>query len=303
MGKDYYQILGVSKNATDDEIKSAYRKLAMKWHPDRNPKNKEEAEKMFKEIGEAYDVLKDPEKRKVFDQFGEEGLKSGGMPGGGYTFTSNGFDIFNQFFQDFGFGDEGGDSFFSFFGGGRPRGPKKPRAKEYQLPVTLEELYSGTTKKMKITREVNDGISTRQEEEILVLNIKSGWKEGTRMTYPNKGNVMPGVDPADVVFVIMQKSHNIFQRNGDDLHVKQNVPLHKALTDFSFEIVQLDGKKIKLSFDSTTHVIKPGPFVIYGKGMPNSKTGRRGDLVIDFTIIFPTTINPDVKEQIKNLKF
>lgn len=138
MGKDYYKILGVDKSANDEQLKKAYRKLALKWHPDRNPNNKEEAEKKFKEIGEAYDVLTDPKKRNIYDQLGEEGLKGGFGGGGGagpsgathFTFTSAD-DIFKNFFGGsdpfaaFGssmFGDDdGGNAFGSAFGGAGPR--------------------------------------------------------------------------------------------------------------------------------------------------------------------------------------
>jgi len=131
MGKDYYQILGVSKNADDEALKKAYRKQALKWHPDRNPNNKEEATKKFKELAEAYEVLSDKNKRAIYDQFGEEGLKGGagaagaqGFPGGtfsfsspGFNFTSTGFqpsdanDIFSSFFKNFSFGGSGGNDF------------------------------------------------------------------------------------------------------------------------------------------------------------------------------------------------
>ncbi|XP_058000137.1 uncharacterized protein LOC110634812 isoform X2 [Hevea brasiliensis] len=191
MGVDYYKILQVDRNAKDDDLKKAYRKLAMKWHPDKNPKNKKEAEAKFKQISEAYDVLSDPQKRAVYDQYGEEGLKGQvppppgaagfGAEGGSTTFRFNprsADDIFSEIFgfsSPFGgMGDMGGGSRAST--SGFPRGmfgedifssfrsaagessniPRKGAAIERTLPCSLEDLYKGTTKKMKISRDVTD---------------------------------------------------------------------------------------------------------------------------------------------------
>ena len=129
----YYKILGVSKDADDNELKKAYRKLAIKHHPDKNPDNKEENEKIFKEVTTAYDVLKDPEKRKMYDQFGEEGINSMGGGGGG-----NPFDIFENIF--------GGGGFGPGMGGFRNRRRRGKDRKEV-IPIELEDLYNNVTKK------------------------------------------------------------------------------------------------------------------------------------------------------------
>jgi len=187
MGKDYYKVLGVDKNTSPEEIKKAYRKLALKWHPDRNPNNKEEAESKFKDIGEAYSVLSDARKKQIYDQLGEEGLKgqASGFSGGGFSF-GNAEDIFKQFFGNEnpfdslggggkrgqfqfsgfpgmggmggmgGFGDLGG---FSFGGMGNDNHnmqdtqPKQSPPTETTLSLTLEELYHGIVKKMRISRK------------------------------------------------------------------------------------------------------------------------------------------------------
>ncbi|XP_021906198.1 dnaJ homolog subfamily B member 3 [Carica papaya] len=195
MGIDYYKVLLVDRSAKDDDLKKAYRKLAMKWHPDKNPNNKKEAEAKFKQISEAYDVLSDPQKRAVYDQYGEEGLKgnmpppgaggfsgfSGGPEGGSTTFRFNprsADDIFSEFFgftSPFGgmgdmgglrasasglprgmFGDDIFASFRSAAGEGSGGIPRKAAAIERTLTCSLEDLYKGTTKKMKISRDVTD---------------------------------------------------------------------------------------------------------------------------------------------------
>ena len=156
--KDYYAILGVSKTATDDELKKAYRKLAKKYHPDANPDNKKEAEKKFKEVNEAYEVLSDSQKRRMYDQFGTadpQEFGGGGPFGGGnyYSYTSSGFDDFGDL----------GDIFSSFFGGGfggqrtssrrNPNGPRKGEDLNYTMNISFEEAFMGVEKDITITRQ------------------------------------------------------------------------------------------------------------------------------------------------------
>ena len=178
--RDYYEVLGVNKNATDDELKKAYRKLAKKYHPDANPDNKAEAEAKFKEVNEAYETLSDPQKRRMYDQFGPDGPQgfngAGGPFGeqnGYYSYTSSGFD---------GFGDFGdlGDIFSSFFGGGfgggrtssrKQNGPRKGADLNLHIDITFEQAFSGVEKEITITRN----------EECQVCH-GTGAKPGTSVT-------------------------------------------------------------------------------------------------------------------------
>ena len=157
--KDYYEILGVNKNATDDELKKAFRKLAKKYHPDANPDNKAEAEKKFKEVNEAYEVLSDPQKRKMYDQFGtadpQQGFGGAGGPFGGgngyYSYSSSGWDDFGDL----------GDIFSSFFGGGfsgqranrRNNGPRKGEDLNLNIDISFEESFLGVEKEIVISRQ------------------------------------------------------------------------------------------------------------------------------------------------------
>lgn len=160
MGVDYYNILKVSRNATEEDLKKSYKRLAMKWHPDKNAVNTKEAEAKFKQISEAYDVLSDPEKRQIYDLYGEEGLKSGLYPppkdrdsGGGMGFKfspRDAEDIFEEFFSEL----DGGKG--KIGGGGREGRLKKAAVMESKLACTLEELYKGSRRKMKISRIVLD---------------------------------------------------------------------------------------------------------------------------------------------------
>ncbi|KAF5890914.1 dnaJ subfamily B member 1-like, partial [Clarias magur] len=250
MGKDYYSILGIQKGASEDEIKKAYRKQALKYHPDKN--KSPGAEEKFKEIAEAYDVLSDPKKKDIYDRFGEEGLKGGAGGGGGpngpgftYTFQGDPHAMFSEFFGgrnpfEHIFGRMGGeddmdvdDPFAGFglgggrhFGGGRLEKKQDPPV-THELRVTLEEVFSGCTKKMKISRRrLNpDGRTTRTEDKILTVEVKKGWKEGTKITFPKEGDQTPTNIPADVVFIVKDKPHPMFKRDGSDIIYPAKVSL------------------------------------------------------------------------------
>ncbi|GFS41287.1 DNAJ heat shock family protein [Actinidia rufa] len=345
MGADYYKILQVDRNAREEDLKKAYRKLAMKWHPDKNPNNKKEAEDKFKKISEAYEVLSDPQKRAVYDQYGEEGLK-GQMPSpseaggpGGTTFFSTGDgptsfrftprnanDIFTEFFgssSPFGgmggggggmrgggsrFGSFFGDDFFGPFGEGgggggfmNQSGPRKAPPIEQTLPCSLEELYKGATKKMKISREIADTSGkTMPVEEILTINIKPGWKKGTKITFPEKGNEQPNVIPSDLVFIIDEKPHSVFTRDGNDLVVTQKIPLADALTGHTVRLTTLDGRNLSIPINNVIHPNYEE--VVPREGMPIPKDpSKKGDLRIKFNPKFPTRLTPEEKAGIKKL--
>lgn len=333
MGKDYYKILGISRTATDDEIKKAYRKNALKYHPDKN--KSPGAEDKFKEVAEAFEVLSDKNKREIFDKYGEEGLKggmSGGNPspnmGGGqnfsYTFSGDPHETFRMFFGDenpfqsfFNQGPPGSrhTMFSSFggeqmdiddgFGGGGMWGPQQSGMRhknkdppiQYDLQVSLDDIYKGTTKRMKITRKVlnPDGRTTRQEDKVLTIDIKPGWKSGTKITFPKEGDQKPNHVPADIVFVIRDKPHHIYKRDGCDIRYKANISLKEALTGCRLEVPTLGGKKLAVTFSdvikpTTTHRLK-------GEGLPDPKSpSHKGDLIIEFDIKFPDTL-PDMSKR------
>lgn len=339
MGVDYYKILQVDKSAKDEDLKKAYRKLAMKWHPDKNPNNKKEAEAKFKQISEAYEVLSDPQKRAIYDQYGEEGLKGqvpppdAGGPGGAAFFHSgdgpnvfrfnprNADDIFSEFFgfsSPFsGMGGGGGmngggtrfsssvfgDEFFSSFGDGRTMNSihRKAPAIEQNLPCSLEELYKGTTKKMKISREIADASGkTLPVQEILTIDIKPGWKKGTKITFPEKGNEQPNLIASDLVFIIDEKPHSVFKRDGNDLVVTQKISLAEALTGYTVHLTTLDGRKLTIPINNVIH--PDYEEVVPREGMPIPKEpSRRGNLRIKFNIKFPTRLTAEQKSGIKKL--
>lgn len=379
MGKDYYKILGVSKTATADEIKKAYRKLALKWHPDRvAPEKKDEAQAKFQEIGAAFDTLSDPEKKRIYDQVGEEGLNgagsmpegfaeqfkggapgggasfggggggagprfhfqtsSGGMPGGmgGQSFKfSNAEDIFKNFFgtsdpfaaggngsdDEGGFGGAGGFPFMmgggrggmpGGMGGGSPfmaqqgRSASMPTAStkaapiNHDLNVSLEDLYKGNVvKKMRITAKKHDPATNRltpvsTDKEI---TVKAGWKDGTKITFEREGDHAAGMIPADVSFVVKTKPHDRFTRVGDDLHYECRITLHEAICGFRTTVQSLDGRTLRIEAPNVTpDTVK----ILPGEGMPNSKTGTKGDMRVTFKITFPDLTESE-RNQIGNI--
>ncbi|XP_071800793.1 dnaJ homolog subfamily B member 13-like [Asterias amurensis] len=311
MGQDYYGILGLTRSAIDADIKKAYRKLSLKYHPDKNQESG--APEKFKQVSEAYDVLCDPRKKAVYDQFGEEGLKNG-VPEGkmesgawthGYTFHGDANKVFREFFggdnpfSEF-FDESDGDPSMGF-GGLRGRGRKKQDASiERDLTLSLEEIFHGCTKKMKISRRVmnEDGHTSSIRDKILTITVKKGWREGTRITFPKEGDQGPNNVPADIVFIVRDKPHPRFKRDGNDLVFTARVLLGKALTGCSVEVPTLDGRLLNIPIND---IISPGyEKIVPGEGMPLSKAPEhKGNLVIRFDIEFPKQLIPEKKHLVK----
>jgi DnaJ family protein B protein 4 len=341
---DYYTVLGVNRDADEETIKKAYRKLALKWHPDRNPGRKEEAERQFKQISEAYEVLADKDKRAVYDQFGEEGLKAGTGPGAGasgpspfggagearfpggtfFSFAGNrgarfsgpgmgsgGFrpsnadDIFRQFFggmpgtDPFGDEDEDTDSGFSAHPGfGRTRTAAQPSAAVYPLRCTLEELFSGCTKRIKVTRRLLDARTgaPAPAEKIITVQVRPGWKAGTKLRYAGEGDEYAPGRRQDIQLVIEERAHPIFRREGDDLHATLSLTLEEALCGFARTIPGIDSRELKVSSRAVT---VPGQQLRFASGgMPNQKdpSNARGALIVTFKITFPPALTDPQKQ-------
>ncbi|KAK7161116.1 hypothetical protein R3I94_003945 [Phoxinus phoxinus] len=333
MGKDYYSVLGIQKGASDDEIKKAYRKQALKYHPDKN--KSPSAEEKFKEIAEAYDVLSDPKKRDVYDRFGEEGLK-GGAPGGGgnggnfsYTFQGDPHAMFSEFFGgrspfEHMFGRNGGmdegmetDDPFASFGmggmGGFPRSyntrvpggrldKKQDPPVTHELRVSLEEVFTGCTKKMKISRKrLNpDRRTIRTEDKILTVEVKKGWKEGTKITFPKEGDETPSNIPADVVFVVKDKPHPVYRRDGSDIIYPAKITLKEALCGCTVIVPTLDSRTVNIT---TQDIVRPGmKRRVTGEGLPLPKSpDRRGDLIVEYEVKFPERLSQSAKDTIANV--
>ena len=312
MVKDYYQTLGIPKDASPEAIKKAYRREAVKWHPDKNIDNKAAAEERFKEVAEAYDVLSDTQKRAIYDQCGEEGPREtpGAHPGGfHYRFNGDPHSVFAQFFRDsfersssFGESPFMGDAFSDFLGGRSPGvsgtvGQK--RAVSVDLNLTLEELYTGCIKKRKISR--TSRTVARDSEKLLEISVVPGWKAGTKITFSGEGDEIGNSGQCqDLVFIVREKKHPLFARDGSNLILKSDLSLKDALCGFNMEIPGLDGQTMKVKVDDI--ITRGTSKVIRGAGMPISKQpGSRGDLIVTFDVVFPKQLTSQQKQALKQI--
>lgn len=355
---DYYEILAIDKKATESDIKQAYRKLAIKWHPDKNTDNKEEALKKFKEVSEAYQILIDPEKRNIYDTYGRNGLNNdnfdnddsdsddiangmpngmpgfmpgfmpGGIPGGipnmpGFMYGFPGFFPNNlpkgmegmanmsSIFNSFPFSPLSPDDVFrNFFNTNnvfdvKDKKHKKNKNKnkkdkydgnyvknipkddpvEHTILCSLEDLYNGKNKKFKINRKIYQNGSYYDDNKIVEIIIQPGWKTGTKITFEKEGDVNPNSIPGDIIFVIKEKVHPTFKREGDNLIMHCDISLHEALTGFNKNIKLLNGKVELIKVDMLKNT--KDPYRIKNLGMPIRKSGKiiaYGDILIHFNI-------------------
>lgn len=275
--RDYYDILGVSKNASLDEIKKAYRKLALEWHPDRN--KKPEAHEKFKEINEAYSVLSDTQKRQTYDQFGQAPFAPGA---GGYGGPQQG--PFTYYYSSsggaspFGDGFEGIDPFEifeQFFGGGfSPRGQRAPRP-AYELSIDFDDAVHGATREVHLP---NHGRKT--------IKIPAGVDTGSRIRF----------DDFDIVLEV--KSSRQFRREGDDLVIEKEITFSQAALGAVVDVPTIDGD-LKIRVQPGT---QPGTLIrLHGKGVPHVRSNGRGDQYVRITLHVPTHLSRRDRELLQEL--
>ncbi|XP_056586989.1 dnaJ homolog subfamily B member 5 [Triplophysa dalaica] len=307
--EDYYAVLGVPSDSNEEEIRRAYKRLALRYHPDKN--QDADAEDKFKQIAQAYDVLTDPEKRSIYDQQG--------LPKGGVASTGNKTDPAQsaskadghawRMFFDFEL-DSDDDLFNPFLRNPLPHlsrhhGNKtghKPAggAEVHEILVSLEDILTGVTKRVKVTRlRQTDKHTLKPEERVFDVEVQKGWKEGTRITFPKEGHQMLGHAPTDLAFVIKEKKHAQFRRDGSHVVYTSIITLREALCGCTVNVPTLDGQTKPLP---CSDVIRPGSIRrLIGEGLPRVKNpAQRGDLLVEFQVVFPDRIPPSSKEIIKH---
>lgn len=314
MAEDYYQVLGVDKKASADEIKKAYRKLAVKWHPDKNPNNKAAAEEKFKKISEAYAVLSDSQKREQYDTFGsadqfrqqysqedifrgfdlDEILKSfgfGGSRGGGRT-------TFRTGARRGGGYQEYEDPFAGMFGGmagGRQQYanmPQKGQDAEYNLSISLEESVLGADKK----------ISFQIENHIEDINVKipAGISSGKKLRLPGKG--MPGYNNGqngDLYLNISVLPHPIFARDGNDLYIEKTIKFTQAALGTAIDVPTLDGSSKRLKIAPGTQ--NNTKIRMKGFGVPGLKGAVKGDQYVKINVEVPKKLTEKQMKLVEQL--
>jgi len=311
MAEDYYKLLGVNKNASKEEIKKAFRKLAMKYHPDKNKDNKEAAEK-FKKINEAYAVLSNDEKRKQYDMFGAEDFSK--------RFSQEdifrGFD-FNTIFKEFGIGDIfGGDVFSDQFGrgkksrgknsfsygfqdpfgsqGGFNRGTRyqAPQSAETELRVTLMDVVLGSKK--RISLDTGSGV------EALDITIPKGIEEGQKLRLKRKGPVDPmSGQRGDLYVKITIAPHPVFQRKRKDLIVEKEIKLTEMVRGGTVRVTTIDNQQIDLKIPPNSK--NNSMLRIKGKGIPGTKGKADGNLLVRLQVKLPTHLNEAQKKLFEDL--
>ena len=277
---DYYDILGVAKGAPADEIKKAYRKQALEWHPDKHQKDKEVAEKRFKEINEAYQILSDPKKKQAYDQFGHQAFSSdrGANPFGQagrsgpftYTYTTSGQ---QNPFGSFDFGDPF-EIFEQFFGGGQGfnRAASIPR---YSISIDFNEAVTGVEKHVSINGKKRS------------IKIPAGVDDGSRIKFD------------DFILSVDVHPHEFFERDGADIYMRKEVPLSMAVLGGTIEVPTVDSK-VKLKIRKGT---QSGTMIrLRGQGMPYLGRSGRGDQYVKLVVSVPKKLSRDQKKLFENLK-
>jgi molecular chaperone DnaJ len=356
--RDYYEILGVSRSANHEEIKKAYRKAALQFHPDRNPDNKE-AEEKFKEAAEAYEILGDQSKRQRYDQYGHEGLRQGAD----YRGFSDVNDIFSSFNDIFG-SAFGGTMFEEVFAGGRGRARSRAQSGppgsdlKIRLKLTMEEVASGVEKKLKIKRwkvcdtcagsgakpgssktvckncngtgeirhvsrsvfgqfvnvstcrncngeghivkdpcETCSGEGRVQGETTIKVNVPAGVSEGNYIPLRGQGNAgQRGGGSGDLLVIIEEEAHALFQRNGQDILLDLLISFPEAVLGTEVEVPTLAGRS-RLKIEAGT---QSGKILrMRGKGIPDLNSGARGDELVRVNVWIPTHLSGKEKEQLK----
>jgi len=284
--RDYYEVLGVKRDASAAELKSAYRKLALKWHPD---KNKEPgAEAKFKEINEAFEVLSNPDKKAKYDQFGHAAFDPssgfGGFGGGGrtyrsgpftYTYSSGGAGFEDLFKGSGGFSDPF-DIFESFFGGGSPFGGGYQAKPHYSISISFQDAYKGVEKKF-----------VHQGKEY-TIKIPPGADDGTHIRY------------SEFDVSVSVQEDKVFKREGADVFIYQDIPMTTAILGGSISIPTLEGDKLDLKIRPGT---QPSTTVrLSGKGMPRLRGGGRGDFYIKLKVMLPEKLSRKARKLLEELQ-
>lgn len=296
---DYYEVLGLTRNANDIDIKKSYRKLALKFHPDCDAK----AGEKFARVSEAYEVLSDPKLKGFYDLFGEDALKNGipdnkgGVKGGFFKWdaSTGPADVFMRFFGTNNPFEALNDITATFESMTTLPKPKKGGKKVFPIKLTLEEIYYGVVKHVQHTRkllvEEGEGKRKMQTEVVdLTIDVHAGTPNGALFVFEGKGNETPDTMPGPVVYVLEALPHQRFSRSGNDLVHHATIPIFHSLAGTTYEVETLDSRILSIP---VTEIITPGhTMTIEGEGLPvPGQPGAKGNLIVVFNLLFPGAIS------------
>lgn len=308
--RDYYEILGVSRTVSPDDLKKSFRKLAMQFHPDKNPGDKK-AEERFKEISEAYEILSDPQKRQAYDQFGHLGTQQGFRPGAnpfeGFTRGHaggqgyGGFEGFNaqgaDNFQDI-FGDIFSDFFTGRGPGARPGGPRsnaRGRGADlrYTLNITFEEAAAGTEKTISFIRQRGG----KEDAAKLAITVPAGVKAGQRLKLRSEGDApVSGGPPGDLYVIINIQDHALFRRVENDVHLDLPISFYDAVMGTTVDVPTLTGKSsLKIPAGTPSGQV----FRLKGKGFASVGGPGAGDMLVRVVIDVPREMTDEQRDLLK----
>jgi curved DNA-binding protein len=272
---DYYATLGLKRNASDAEIKKAYRGLAMKHHPDRGGD-----EKRFKEISQAYDFLSDPEKKQIIDLGGDPNAQPGGFNQGPFEFHFNTGNI-NDMFGNFGFGGFG-------------RQPqRRNQSLSVNVEISLEDVLNG--------KDLNAEVSIPGRAKMINIQIPPGIEHGQQIRYEGMGDhSITNLKPGDLLVNVFVKEHSIFKRENTSLILDKELDVWDAILGTPIEILTLDKKTLTITVPPGT---QPDTVLsCRGEGLPNMRTRQRGNLLIKIKVVVPRLLNSDQITLIKTIK-
>jgi DnaJ-class molecular chaperone len=317
---NYYEVLGVERGASQEEIKRAYRALSLKWHPDRN-QNSTESKTRFQEIGEANEVLSDPQKRQQYD-FELDGVRIPGVGGGQEVDIT---DILNMMFNGagmpFGMGPRGGASEVRFSANGGPeihvfhgmgmpgmpgmgnpffRQMQKPPPIVKNLDITFEQAYNGCTLCVEIEKWVIQNDARTNERDAIYVSIPPGIDNNEIIIMRDCGNTVAHDLKGDVKCVVRVESSPLFERQGMDLLHKRAISLKESLTGFTFDLLHVNGKQLCINNLKNRTIVSPN----YKKTIPNlgmMRDGNVGNLIIEFLVVFPERLTEEQTAQLKTI--
>ena len=316
--KDYYKLLGIARNATEKEIKQAYRRLARKYHPDINPGDKSSEEK-FKKINEAYEVLSNNDKRQKYDRFGDQWQYADQFAKAEEGHTGQAFGNRQRAYQFNNFSDLFGDLFGNSNSGFRATGPPQ-RGQDIYSPIelTLEEAYQGKTRILQLqelalctacggtgkvgkrTCSICRGSGKIDNLKRLEVKIPPGVKDGSKIRIAGKGQDSPSGGPkGDLYLTVKIQRHSFLERKGNDLYAEIPLPLTVAILGGEVEVPSVDGNLVlKIPQETQNGKI----FRLEGKGMPHLGTSRHGSLFAKIKVILPTNLTNEEKQLFKQLQ-